>query len=693
MKKFIFTSLTTCLIAMLAHAQTTDPFQYLEEVDSKASLDWVEQQNKGTVSFLQTLPKYQAIYDKSLEIFNSPDRIAYPSIIGNNIYNFWQDKEHVRGIWRRCSKESYMSGSPAWETVLDIDQLSAQDNVKWVYKGASGLYPNYDRFMVSLSKGGGDAVEIKEFDAQKKAFIKDGFSISEAKGSASYWDENTLIVATNFGAGSMTTSGYPRIVKLWKRGTPLTAAQTIFEGKAEDVRAYAYKMRDGDKNYLVVGQGLTFYTSNSYVWDNNKLTKLDLPEDAVIDEILNNQLIVELKSDWKIKNLVLSQGSIVSLNFTELLKGNKIVQTIVAPDQFTSVESVSATKNRLLISTLRNVKSELHSYSFNGELWVKTKVPAQDLGALSIGSVDEFSDEFFFNYQNFLTPSTLYFSNAADLKIKAIKSLPAYFDGNKYKVTQVKVKSKDGTMIPYFMVSSKKMVLNGKNPTLLYSYGGFEVSLLPNYSSITGTAWLENGGVYVLANIRGGGEYGPKWHQAGLKAKRQHIYDDFHAVAADLIKRKVTSSKNLGIMGGSNGGLLVGVAFTQRPDLYNAVICAVPLLDMQRYHKLLAGASWMAEYGDPDKAEEWNFIKQYSPYHNLKKGVKYPEVFFTTSTRDDRVHPGHARKMVAKMTDMGYKVYYYENTEGGHAGSSTNEQRAKSTALQYAYLWMKLKNN
>ena len=692
MKKIILMSALLSTGLFQLKAQEEDAYLWLEEVDGKKAIEWVEQQNKKTIDKLSQEKDYKNIYNKTLEIINSTERIASPTIYANYIYNFWQDKEHVRGIWRRTTKESYLSGNPSWELLLDVDALSKQDNVKWVYKGATGLYPKYDKFILNLSKGGGDAVIVKEFDVNTKSFIKDGFSIDESKGDVSYLDENTLIVSSDFGPGTMTSSGYPRQVKLWKRGTLLKDAQLIHEGDSTDVSVSGFKLRDGEKNYFLVSQGMTFYSSKVFVWENNKLIKLDIQEDAQIAAILNNQLIINLKSDWTVNGSTFKQGSVISINFTSLLKGEKIIKLVFEPNEFTSVSDVTATKNKLLVNILTNVKNELSIYDLANEKWTKTKVKAPDLGTISLGSTDESSDQYFFYFNNFLTPTTMYFADAKLNSIKAIKSLPAFFDGSKYMVTQYKAKSTDGTMVPYFVVCAKNIVYNGKNPTLLYAYGGFEVSSLPYYSGTTGNAWLENGGIYVLANIRGGGEFGPKWHQAGLKEKRQNVYNDFHSVAEDLIAKKITSNKNLGIMGGSNGGLLMGVSFTQRPDLYNAVVCAVPLLDMKRFNKLLAGASWMGEYGNPDKPEEWEFIKKYSPYHNLKKDMKYPEVFFTTSTRDDRVHPGHARKMAAKMIDMGYPVYYYENMEGGHAGSSTNEQRAQSTALQYSYLLMKLKN-
>ncbi|MES2748692.1 MAG: prolyl oligopeptidase family serine peptidase [Bacteroidota bacterium] len=691
MKKLAFVVLLLFITTFSLFAQE-DTYQWLEEVDGKKALEFVEKQNKTSLDVLTKHKDYQDIYDKSLAVLNATDRIAFPTIYGDYIYNFWQDKEHERGIWRRTSTEKYNSGKPEWETVLDIDAMSKKDNIKWVFKGANGLYPKYNRFMVRLSKGGGDAVVIKEFDATTKSFLTDGFSMDEAKGNAGYWDENTLIVSSDFGPGTMTSSGYARQVKLWKRGTLLKDAQLIFEGETSDVASGGSTFRDGDKKYLVVNRNPTFYTSKTFVWQNNKLIPIAIPEDADSGGLLNNQLVINLKSDWTVNGTTYKQGSVISTNFTSLLEGKTNIIKLFEPDAYSSVSGISTTKNFLLFNVLNNVKSELYTYAFKNGSWEKTKVAAPDFGTIGISDTDEFSDNYFFTFQNFLTPTSLYAANAKTNTLKVVKTLPFYFDSSKYKVDQYKATSKDGEKIPYFVISSKNIVLDGTNPTLLNAYGGFESSQLPFYSGVIGQGWLEKGGVFVLANIRGGGEFGPKWHQAGLKEKRQNIYNDFHAVAEDVIAKKITSNKHLGIQGGSNGGLLVGVAFTQRPDLYNAVVCQVPLLDMKRYNKLLAGASWMGEYGNPDIPAEWDYIQKYSPYQNLNKDAKYPEVFFMTSTRDDRVHPGHARKMAAKMIDMGHKIYYYENTEGGHGGSSTNAQRAKFVALYYSYLLMKLKS-
>jgi prolyl oligopeptidase len=668
-----------------------DPYRWLEEVEGTRALDFVNKQNKITEERLSNQKEYQDIFNNSLEIYNSPDKIAYPGINGEFVYNFWQDKEHVRGIWRRASKSSYLSGSPDWNVLLDLDEMSKKDGVQWVFKGVSGLHPTYDLYLVNLSKGGGDATEVREFDVNKKIFVEDGFFLSESKGGASFVDRNTVIVSTDFGDNTMTTSGYPRQVRLWKRGTSIQDAQLIYEAEKTDMGSWGGLFRDGNESYTTITKFMTIFSSQTYLWLNDKLVKLDIPDDASISGLLNNQAVLNLKSDWNVNGKVYSQGTLVSLDLKELIKGQKKIQVIFQPDAQTSVQEVGSTKNKLLVNLLTNVKSELYIYAYVDGKWEKEKVGAPDFGTIGIVGTDELTDDYFFTFNNFLTPTTLFIADAGDNSFKTLKSLPAYFDGSKYQVQQYQAKSKDGTMIPYFVVSSKSTKLDGKNPTLLYAYGGFEVSEVPFYSGAIGNAWLENGGVYVLANIRGGGEFGPKWHQAGLKEKRQNVYDDFHAVAEDLISKKITSNRHLGIYGGSNGGLLVGVAFTQRPDLYEAVVCAVPLLDMQRYNQLLAGASWMGEYGDPDIPEEWEYIKKYSPYHNLKEGVDYPEVYFFTSTKDDRVHPAHARKMAAKMMDMGYPVLYYENTEGGHAGSSTNEQRAKSNALMYSYLLMKLR--
>jgi prolyl oligopeptidase len=671
-------------------AQIEDPYIWLEAVEDETALEWVKEQNRESLAILKGHPMYQKLFESNLEVLNSNDRIVAPSILGDYIYNFWQDANHVRGIWRRTAKESYLAGNPEWETLLDIDELSEQDDERWVFQGATGLYPHYDVFMVSLSRGGADASVIREFDVNSKSFIKDGFQLPEAKGGVSWLDRNTLLVNSDFGEGTLTTSGYARQVRRWERGTQVLDAPVIFEAEENDVITSGGVINKPDRQYAFVVRSIDFFSFEYFLLEDERLIKVDIPADARIVNILNGQLIVDLKSDWEKGGYAFRQGSLVSIDYDSVINGNYDIQLIVEPVDRSSIDSVSATENILLVSRLTNVVSELYKYTFEDGMWQGVRLDVPNMGALSIGSTDAASDNFFFYYQNFLTPSSLYYADANDNSYRLIQSTPSFFDSAGLEVWQYEARSADGTMVPYFVVGKETMVRDGRNPTLLTAYGGFEVSRRPFYSAITGQSWLAQGGVFVLANIRGGGEFGPNWHQAGLKENRQRVFDDFHAVAEDLIERGITSGRHLGIQGGSNGGLLVGVAFTQKPELYNAVVCQVPLLDMQRYNKLLAGASWMGEYGNPDIPEEWEYIRKYSPYHNLKNGQDYPVVFFTTSTRDDRVHPGHARKMVAKMKDMGYTVYYYENMEGGHAGASTNEQRAMSSALGYTYLYLKL---
>ena len=690
MKHYLILIFLSMATHMLTAQNENDPYIWLEEVEGQKALSWVQEWNDKTVEVLSSQPGYNSVYNKSLEILNSTERIAEPGIFGKFIYNFWQDQQYQRGIWRRTSIESYLTGEPEWEILLNIDELSEKDGIKWVFKGASGLFPDYKKFLVSLSKGGGDAVEIRDYDTDTRSFMENGFIIPEAKGSASWIDENTLMVSTDFGEG-MTTSGYPTQVKILKRGSGLEIALEVFKGNENDMGIWGYVLPTQHKIYQVVTRRTSFYEGEYYFLEKEKTIRPDLPSDIELNTIFNGQVIFSLKSDWKVRNHTFPQGAVISIGYDDLMKGKNSFVLLVAPDKRSSITEINSTKDRLLVNMLVNVKSELYSYRWDKK-WIKEKIDAPDMGNLTLGSADEFSNSYFFYFQNFLEPSALYYGDATESSVKKIKSLPSWFDTDKYKVEQFEAVSKDGTKIPYFVVRGNNSEFNGKNPTLLYAYGGFEVPQLPRFSALTGTAWLEEGGVYVLANLRGGGEFGPKWHQAGLKENRQLVYDDFHAVAESLISKKITSAEKLGIYGGSNGGLLVGVAITQRPDLYGAAVCAVPLLDMKRYNELLAGASWMAEYGNPDIPEEWAYISRYSPYHNLKEGMNYPEVFFTTSTRDDRVHPGHARKMVAKMHDMGYRVYYFENTEGGHAGASTNEQRARMNAQLYSYLQMKLMN-
>ena len=672
-----------------------DPYLWLEDVTGDKAISWVKEQNAKTQKLLEAEPLFASIRDKTLEVVNSRARIPAVAKRGAFFYNFWQDEKNIRGVWRRTTIAEYKKAEPKWETVLDLDQLAKTEKENWVWKGSSCLYPNYERCLLNLSRGGADANVVREFDVVAKRFVVGGFEIKEAKGSASWADRDTLFVQTDFGAGSMTKSGYPRITKEWKRGTPIEMADVVFEGQEADISVSAFQVNEkGYKARQFVRRGIEFYKSETYLREDakaNKLTKLDVPADANVN-YAQGRLWVRLKSAWTVGNKTIAQGALIVTDFERFMKGERNFDVLFEPTDRKSLAGWALTKNYLILNELDNVKNRLYELQNKAGKWTRREITLPGLGTIGASPIDaDQSDDYFLTLTDYLTPSTLFLAKAGSDKREVLKSLPAFFDASPYKVEQFEVASKDGERIPYFMVMNKNTKLDGKNPTLLYGYGGFEVSQLPGYSATVGNAWLNNGGVYVVANIRGGGEFGPRWHQAGLKANRQKVFDDFIGVAEDVIAKKITAPRHLAISGGSNGGLLVGAVAVQRPDLFQAVLCSVPLLDMKRYHKLLAGASWVAEYGNPDDAAEWEFISKYSPYQNVKAGITYPKILFVTSTRDDRVHPGHARKMMARMLEQGHEVYYYENIEGGHAGSANNAQLAYRTALQYSFLLRELK--
>ncbi len=670
-------------------AKLDDPFLWLEEVDGDKALDWVREISAATTKEIEAVPEFRPIRDKNLEIYNSNERIPYPSRRGGHLYNFWQDDVHVRGIWRRTTVDAYLSDSPTWETVIDLDALVAEDEINWVWKGASCLPPEHRLCMISLSRGGGDSTVKREFDTNTKKFVDGGFELPDAKSFTSWKDADTLWVGTDLGEGSLTTSGYPRVLKLWKRGTDLVESTTIFEGNETDVSAGGYTLYTPEGSYHVLVRTPEFFLQESFLLLGDRIVKLDLPEDASWQAMFRDQMILSLRSDWTVNETTYPAGALIAIDLDSFLRGGRKFDVLFEPSERTSLRSVTRTQGQLLISTLDNVRGRIHRATFDDGKWTQEEVPMPGIGTVSVADTSLDDDTWFLSYTDFLTPSSLYV--VGNQRPKKAKSLPDFFDSRGMKVAQYDATSADGTKVPYFVVMPKGFKPRGSHPTLLYGYGGFEVSMMPRYSATTGSAWLERGGVYVLANIRGGGEFGPGWHKAALKENRHKCFEDFIAVAEDLVSRKISSPDHLGIMGGSNGGLLVGAALTIRPELFKAVVSSVPLLDMRRYHKLLAGASWMSEYGDPDDPEDWAYIQRWSPYHNVRKDAEYPKTLFVTSTRDDRVHPAHARKMVARLKEMGHPVYYYENTEGGHSSGAINEQRAYTWAINYAYLWKMLR--
>ena len=677
--------------------QTDEDHLYLEEVLGNKALGQVKQWNERSLARLMADPRFKVMEAEALEILQSKDKIPYVSYRGGEVHNFWQDAKSVRGIWRKSTLDSYLGDDTKWETVLDYDALSKIEGKNWVYKGNNCLGPDYALCMLNLSDGGKDAVVRREFNAKTKSFVEDGFVTEESKGSIDWVDQDTMIVGVDFGEGTMTDSGYPMISKLWQRGTAITEAVEIGRGEQADVGYWpgVWELSDGRRE-IVTTRSLTFYKSETFWFPRNddgsvgKAVKFPVPEKSSLSGEFNDQVLLSLAEDWRGFN----SGDLVSFSMDDFMASGEIkdINIVFSPDAKSSINGFGATKSKVLMSISKDVADSAYAFDWNGSKWTSDKLNFPANGSVKIGAVNDKEEIAFISTESFLTPDTLWTYDTSTAQKAKAKSLPEWFDSASLVSEQFFVRSPDGTQVPYFVVRAKDTHMDGTNPTLLYGYGGFEISLNPSYSASRGKLWIERGGVYVLANIRGGGEYGPKWHQAGLKTERQRIYDDFIAVAEDVIAKNITSPKHLGIEGGSNGGLLMGVMFTQRPDLFNAVICAVPLLDMMRYHTLLAGASWMGEYGNPEDPVEGIFLRSISPYHNIDPEADYPEVFFITSTKDDRVHPAHARKVAKRMEDQGHDFLYYENIDGGHSAAANLKETAKRFALQHTYLMQKLKD-
>lgn len=695
---WLFTLAFVGMISTAVLAQEEDPYLWLEEVDGEEALDWVKAQNAATAERLAESGLFDELYAQALEALNSASRLPAISQQGDWLYNFWRDDSNPRGIYRRTTLERFASDDPQWETVIDIDALSELEDVQWVFGGMNCLPGQPEFCFVRLSPGGGDAVVTREFDSVRKAFKEDGFYLPEAKGSLSWIDENSVFVATDFGPGTMTDSGYPRIVKRWSRGEPLADAQLVLAGEASSVSVSAFRGRSSGGDVDLVREGTTFWTSDWYQLLDGETQRLAIPASAVVNGVFQGRLILSLKESWDRQGAVYPQGAVLIADLPALRGEDGLIDVMIQPDAARVVETVETTDDSVLVTVLDNVRGKMFRFTPGPEGgWQQQQIAFPDDGALSVMSKDDETGNFFARFESFTTPPTLFYVAADQTLPQEVKAQAPTFDGERYVTQQFFATSADGTQVPYFVVMAQGTPMNGQNPTHIFSYGGFRNALTPSYSGsyealygAYGKLWLDRGGVFVLANIRGGGEFGPAWHQAALKENRERSFEDFEAIAEDLVERQITSPQHIGIEGRSNGGLLVGATMTRRPELYGAVICGVPLLDMKRYHKLLAGASWMAEYGDPDDPEQWAYISNYSPYQNLEEGVEYPATFFYTSTRDDRVHPGHARKMAASMESMGQEVWYYENLEGGHGGSSTNDQLAYRLALAYTHLWNQL---
>jgi len=697
------------LLALLMLASTTppaqtadDPYLWLEEVQGERALAWVRERNRESRAVLEKQPTFAADRARILEILDSKDKIPSVSRRGDWLYNLWQDAKNPRGLWRRTTLAEYRKAQPAWETVLDLDALGAAEKESWVWKGAACHGPDYRRCILSLSRGGADAVLLREFDTVDKKFVeaKDG-GFATTKESRSYvdWiDRDTIYIGADFGAGTTTESGYPRTIRRWQRGTPLDKAPMAFEGDPKDVGAWVSVDDTPGFERITFVRSTDFYNTRTWLLagDAKTLQPIDYPSDARF-AFWRDRVLIELKSDWKLADKTWPRGSLLVADAAAYLKGERRFDVLFTPTPTRSLDAFTVTRSRVLLTVLDNVAGRIEEWRVDGGRWAKREVAAPFPGTLSVASLhdslvrdDALAEQYLLSYTDFLTPDSLMLGGTGSDARETLKSRPRFFDATGMRAEQRFATSKDGTRVPYFVIWPQGAKADGANPTLLYGYGGFEQSMQPFYSGSAGSVWMSRGGVFVLANIRGGGEFGPAWHRGAIRENKQKSYDDFIAVAEDLVKTKVTSPKHLGIEGGSNGGLLVGAVMLQRPDLFNAVVCQVPLLDMRRYHKLLAGASWMAEYGDPDKPEDWAFLSKYSPYQNLRKDQKLPKALLITSTRDDRVHPGHARKMAARLAEQGHAFLYYENIEGGHGGAADNRQLADMMALEYSFLWQQL---
>jgi prolyl oligopeptidase len=670
-------------------AEPEDGYLWLEDVGGERALDWVKARNAESVGALGADTGFKELEQRLLSILDSKDRIPGVTRIGGRFYNFWRDAAHPKGLWRRTTLEEYRKPEPAWETVIDLDALAKAEGENWVWHGVTVLEPADRLCLVSLSRGGADADVVREFDLERKAFVAGGFHVPEAKSSVAWRGSESLFVATDFGPGSLTTSGYPRTVRIWPRGTPLADARLVFEGRPEDMSVGAWRDHTPGFERDFVTRRQSFYASELFLLRDGRPVRIEKPDDAEA-RVHREWLLVRLRSPWTVGDATYQAGSLLAADFERFLAGEREFHLLFEPSERISLAGFAGTRHHLLLSTIDNVRSRLFVLTYRDGAWQRRPLPGvPEIGTAQVTPVDPLdSDDYFLTTASPLQPATLALGSvAADAAApERLKQSPAFFDVRGLSVAQHEAVSADGTRIPYFQIGPATLPADGSTPTLLYGYGGFEIPLLPSYDPLAGAAWLERGRVLVIANIRGGGEFGPRWHQAALKERRPRAYEDFAAVAEDLIARKVTSPRCLGCRGGSNGGLLVGNMYVRRPDLFCGIVCQVPLLDMRRFNRLLAGASWMGEYGDPDKPEEWAFIRGFSPYHSVDRDRTYPPLLLTTSTRDDRVHPGHARKMAARLAEFTKPVLYYENIEGGHGGAADNRQKAFMEALGYTFL-------
>ncbi len=686
-------ALLTGAAAPAPDAPADDPFVWLEDWTGPRAMQWVEAENKATVVTLQGDPRYAGYYRQALAIASAKDRIAMPMLIHGRIYNFWRDADHPQGVWRYTSEADYASASPSWTTVLDLDALSRAEGRKWVWKGATILDPEERIALLALSDGGEDAVRLREFDLVDGRFLSGGFDIANAKQYAAWLDKDRLLLSRDWGAESLTKSGYPFIIKTLKRGQTLDDAQEVFRGAASDqLMSMPILLSDGQGNRAAfLFRGVTFFGNETWLLTAQGTKRLALPAKSQLQGMVDGQVLIQTSEAWESGGVIVPAGALASVSLKALQEDGVLTPEILfAPTPRQSIDGVVATQNRVVLSLNDNVRGRVRVYARGATGWSAQPVDLPDNATISTVAASDKSDKVYLSVAGFLAPTTLWTMDAADPKPVQVKAMPARFDAAGLVVEQFEATSTDGTKIPYFIVHKKGMTPDGSTPTIMTAYGGFEVPMTPSYAAITGKLWLERGNSFVLANIRGGGEFGPAWHEAGLKTRRQIIYDDFAAVAQDIFTRKLSSPQKFGIYGGSNGGLLMGVEFNQHPELWNGVVIQVPLLDMIRYEQIAAGASWVDEYGSVSVPEEKAFLEKISPYANIRKDVAYPTPYIWTTTKDDRVGPQHARKFAARLKDYGLPYLFYEDTAGGHSGDADIEQGARLQAMQMVYFSQRL---
>ena len=663
-----------------------DPYLWLEALDDERALNWVQRHNSSTLARLSG-DRFEHLRADALEVFDADTRIPWVVRRGDYLYNFWRDRSHPRGVWRRTTLEEYRKDSPEWDVIIDVDALAAAEDENWVWAGVGINPPGYTCALVSLSRGGGDATVVREFDMSHRRFVPDGFNLPEAKHTIDFEDDDCLLVGTDFGGGSLTASGYPRVIKRWRRGTPLQGAETIFSGEAGDVLVAVNCSAETGFERTHIYRQVDFYNKETFELRDGELIRIDIPSDAKLG-VHRQWAMILLMSDWTKGEATYKAGSVLIAEYDDLLTGTAEPRPVFEPGGGEFFAGGSFSGEVFLSIKLRDVSTVVEVLTPGS--WQAEPLPGVPANAtIGLVSKDQFGDEIFLSASSFDAPTRL-LHGCSTGPVREIKSAPTLFNADGLVVTQEFATSADGTQVPYFLVANRDST--EPRPTLLYGYGGFRTSQLPGYAGLAGRLWLARGGSYVLANIRGGSEYGPAWHDQAIRENRNKVTEDFAAIAQNLVATGITTAPQLGAMGGSAGGLLIGVMLTRYPELFGALICSNPLLDMRRFHLLLAGASWVAEYGNPDDPEDWKFIKEYSPYHNISAERSYPSVLITTTTGDDRVHPGHARKMAAALEAAGHDVHYYENTEGGHSGAADNSQAALQTALMWEFLFQTLMN-